>query len=889
MCPTIRRTLGLAIICVCLVACCSLAGAVNSLVVPTYFTTIQSAINAANYGDTVIVISGVYHENLNFMGKAITVRSSAPWMPSIVAATIIDGGAVAPCVTFASGESSNSVLSGFTLRNGQAINSGGYVGGGGIRCMNASPVISQNVITGNSGGDGSDGAAGGGIMCVQTTTYPMTPTITGNTISNNTTGIFLATAKGGAGIYTSNCSPVISNNIVTGNQAVAAAAGIYCNGGAPLITNNILTGNIGAFLGGGGPGGIALYNSSGAVVSNCLIADNYGGSWGGGVGCAQGTVTISNCTIARNQGPGVYLSGGTVVLDSDIIASQAMASSQPGPGIASYSADLAVKSCDVWGNVSGDYSSIASLTGTHHNISADPLFANAAAGDYRLKSHSGRWTGTNWVMDSVTSPCIDGGDPFLPFAAEPAPNGGCVNMGYDGDTQSASKSVGSGPVNNLQQHLHYTGIQAGINAASNGQTLQVVAGTYHERLDFLGKGITVRSTAPTGPSIVASTVINADGDGPVATFTHAEPASATLSGFTLTGGSGLVGANGTPLSTTSGGGVCCVGSSPTISYNVITGNAVTGNGGAVYCGGGSPSLLGNAISVNQALDGGGVFLDHCVAAHVAGCQVFWNWSSGLGGGISCGGGKASFNNCTIVGNTGNGVRLADATTDIHSSIVAYQHGLSTGVGIALVHGTAPLVTYCDTWKNAAGAYGGPAALASQTGKNGNLAKDPDFADPGAGDFWLKSTTGRWNGTVWVFDAVSSPCLDAGDPAAAYAKEPAPNGNRINMGFEGNMTHASKAPRPRVTAHQPQSTSAPRASVVSIGFSLPMDKSATQAAFSLKTVGGTTALAGTFAWSGHELRFTSKTALSANTSYRATLTTAAKSSGATPLATAFTWD
>ena len=44
--------------------------------VPTDQPTIQAAINAAVNGDTVQVSPGIYHENINFMGKAITVTST---------------------------------------------------------------------------------------------------------------------------------------------------------------------------------------------------------------------------------------------------------------------------------------------------------------------------------------------------------------------------------------------------------------------------------------------------------------------------------------------------------------------------------------------------------------------------------------------------------------------------------------------------------------------------------------------------------------------------------------------------------------------------------------------------------------------------------------------
>ena len=122
----------------------ALAGAGNTYYVPSRdYPTIQSAINDASDGDVVVVASGVYtgfdNVNLDFNGKAITVRSQINLdnpNPAIIAATIIDcGGNVDLPLTnpnepghgaanrafwFHSGEGNNSKVMGFTIRNGYA-------------------------------------------------------------------------------------------------------------------------------------------------------------------------------------------------------------------------------------------------------------------------------------------------------------------------------------------------------------------------------------------------------------------------------------------------------------------------------------------------------------------------------------------------------------------------------------------------------------------------------------------------------------------------------------------------------------------------------------------------------------------------------------------------
>ncbi len=64
------------------------------------------------------------------------------------------------------------------------------------------------------------------------------------------------------------------------------------------------------------------------------------------------------------------------------------------------------------------------------------------SGDYHLKPQAGRWdvVSESRVIDDVTSPCVDAGDPNSPVGDEPEPNGGRTNMGAYGGTAEASKS-----------------------------------------------------------------------------------------------------------------------------------------------------------------------------------------------------------------------------------------------------------------------------------------------------------------------------------------------------------------------------------------------------------------------------------------------------------------
>ena len=202
-----------------------------SISVPDDQSTIQDAINAAESGNTILVGPGIYRENIDFMGKSITVHGVDGPIK-----TIIDGDRAGSVVTYSGGETEEAVLDGFTLRNGSGtfiilapfIGFGSYVGGG-IYLENSSPTITNCMITNNYA------YLGGGLYL-----RASSPTITNSMIvRNRATGL----AHGGGGLYLEDSSPTITHCTVGSNFAGQYGGAIFCDNASPRITNSILWGD----------------------------------------------------------------------------------------------------------------------------------------------------------------------------------------------------------------------------------------------------------------------------------------------------------------------------------------------------------------------------------------------------------------------------------------------------------------------------------------------------------------------------------------------------------------------------------------------------------------------------------------------------------------------
>jgi hypothetical protein len=373
---------------------------------PADFNTIQAAIDDANDGDTVLVGPGTYtgdgNRDIDFRGKAITVKGEQG-----AETTIIDceGSADKPHRGFYvhSAEDANSILCGFTIRNGYTLEYGGA-----IFCWMVSPHIMSCVFTG------------------------------------------CTAVRGGGGIATIYSGAVVDDCIVIANQGGPGGGILSDHEGdvrPPIFTRCIVAGNQAR----GGYGGGGVYLDGDATFINCTICDNrvlQHDLYGGGLYCGHARhnkAVLRNCIVWGNtasRGSEIAILGDVGILGiMSAVVEYSLIGTDPNSIL------------DVDGQILGDWLRADPLlsrrgywdaNGTPDNRN-DDFFVQ---GDYHLKSQAGRWDplGKSWVMDNISSPCIDAGDPNSPIGYEPFPNGGRINIGAYGGTGEAGKSYFGGPV-----------------------------------------------------------------------------------------------------------------------------------------------------------------------------------------------------------------------------------------------------------------------------------------------------------------------------------------------------------------------------------------------------------------------------------------------------------
>jgi hypothetical protein len=564
----------------------------------TAFQEIQTGISAAQNGDIVRVAPGVYNETIDFLGKAIEVTSVDPNNPS---ATIIDGdnnnGSV---VTFENDEGSDSVLDGFTIRNGNT-----YYYGGGISCDN-SPTIRKCIIEYCNASETGGGIAGG------------SPSLFDCVIRYNYADMGGGIAGYNIAMY--NCS-IYSNGVRYDDTLTLTGGGVAISGNSSVMLNCFVLDNA-AWYGGG------IYCGYNPVIKNCFVYANQAKYFGGGVYISD-QATLKNCTVRSNSysehsgcGRGLY---GDYDSDTTIVNSIFYDNGDPNAIGIDSGAELTVSYSDIQGGESEIYQDINSTLywGTG-NIDADPCLIDVCHIRHDSPCVDAGYNGVvDWSYD------IDGQERVMPEE-------GVVDMGVD--------EVGPS-VHNITLDTWYTTIQDAIDDADEAPTVnEIVAypGTYVENIDFLRKPITLRSIDPQNWAVVDETIIDGDDSGTVVTFDSGEDTDSILEGFTITNG----------YTYDRGAGILCSGSSPTIQLcNIHDNYAVSRGGGICSYLDSNPTISHCIIHDNDVYErfGGGICVNGADAM-VINCLLYGN-TAPYGGGIYSDG-ILAMTNCTITTNIG---------------------------------------------------------------------------------------------------------------------------------------------------------------------------------------------------------------------------------------------
>lgn len=638
------------------------------------YTTIQSALNAAQEGVTIWVGPGTYEEyGLSFASDGSALRSTIPTK------AIINGAGKGVIFSFdiEKGDKAGE-LDGMMLTGGNR----------GITINGLDPAIMDCIITGNIGTD-----AGGGVYL-----YESAAVFTGCDISHNT-------SNEGGGIYISGNTHlprfldcVISDNTSTvsgGGVCLHAAGGAEpvtfdgCifernsasfNGGAihtessvALLTRTTLTGNT-AMTG----GGIRQYK--GVVdLENCILLKNRAastsGDSAGAIAVTSATLGMTYCTLAGNESmnglAGIHADESTLNISRSILALNV------GYNLSTIDSNVLVTESDLYSPSKYNYRMTPSPASFENNLELDPLFFSFRAGQYpirddlHLRESSPLKTGPQ--LESEWGVFGGNGSDTLYYSDDD--NDGMYDgweqlHGLDSNLDDANENHDTDEFDNLEEFTHNTdpanpdtdgdgfsdsdeeapldwydqpginvypdkatvpgdfeSLQSAINAISNEGDIVAIDATYYEELFiYLKQRLTL-----TG--LDSGTTIQGFG---AESVVRVGASDVSLGHIQVTKGWAV-----------NGGGIQLVASRAEFADIIIQGNTADQSGGGIFVVESDEMVFSDfSVTNNSATQGGGIQVLRSTC-NLSNCSIQENSARESGGGIAFSGSNGSGTNSTI--------------------------------------------------------------------------------------------------------------------------------------------------------------------------------------------------------------------------------------------------
>ena len=598
------------------------------------FGSIQRGLNISNEGDTVMVSSGTYIENINWpaVNGIVLIGSGQDQC-------IVDGDSSGAVISFSDSLGgiidSTTLITGFTIQNGSS---------GGLVCIDSSPKITDCIVKNNINSVGD----GGGIVIVDSSSVIIQDVIVSQNISKYQ--YFVPGPGGprfrgnGGGIFISQSDPklvnvTISNNfadefgggvamagtggvsfpifidcIISDNSSLNRAGGVYGVGrqnahfiGGKIYNNSTDHDGGGIFIGTPGP-----VDSSQIHFTNVDIYSNHAADNGGGISIADPVVmNLAGCTIRNNSAGG---SGG---------------------GISSI-------------NPAYSQANIVFSPTNRNNIYSNYIHYN---GDYPrgqgLDIHVGEGVLMDVVLDTFTVSTPTG------YYCTPIENYTFdILNGANSDVINSDLFVSVDGDNNNN----------GLSSENSFKTIEhALSKIYADSVNIntirLGPGVYSTSTNGEQFPIIWPNYVNLSGSGQGESIIMSDTLFTRILIF-----NDVSGAVFDSVTIQSGGGIRFSNSSATFNDITIANNR-SNNGGAVYCGYYS-SLIFNRVTFKNNVcetdeinswnensgEGGAVFVDWESTPIFNYCSFINNRSERDGGAIAVNYGTPEFNNCLFAGN-----------------------------------------------------------------------------------------------------------------------------------------------------------------------------------------------------------------------------------------------